>query len=406
VVRFDAAAPEAHPTVQRAWVTCENLHALLKRAGVEGRIGVFSLDIDGVDYWIWRSLEEVRPAIVIVEFNAALGGLEHCVTVPYNAQFRWDFSGRCGASLGALLRLAEHKGYRLVHCTGPNAFFVAEEHCGGCEIDPPFAILRRQWGLLGTPDPRFSLVDVSDPELPVPWQPRASSSLGGLRVLDLSRRGAGSLAAMMLADFGADVVRVDSPTDRQLAPVAGETDTSMERNKYAVVLDLTHAEGQRLLRKLAARADVLIESYPDGTLEQWNCGADRLLARNCRLVIARLGESGAREPRGGSLRDVPLPASLSAMALAFGVVCALRAREITGRGQVVEPANAGSQAANLTFALARIDVEPWVRPRLSETPARDRFPARSAGHDNESVFCDVLGLQRDRLEALSNAGVL
>lgn len=113
-------------------VTAENIDALLERHGVKGDIGLLSIDIDGNDYWVWRAVTAVRPAIVIVEYNARFGA-ERAVTVPYDPRFdrrRAHYS--CiyyGASLAALARLAERKGYALLGCNsaGNNAFFVRRD---------------------------------------------------------------------------------------------------------------------------------------------------------------------------------------------------------------------------------------------------------------------------------------
>lgn len=172
VHQFDAAATPGHPRVANEWVTAENVEEILARYDVPRDIGVFSLDVDGVDYWIWTALTAYRPAIVIVEFNVAFGTLEHCVTIPYDESYRWKFEECTGASLGALLGLARTRGYRLVHCTGPNAFFVAEEHLEGYALDPPDEILERTlFPQRKSPNPQWTLIDVSDPAAPVPWQP-------------------------------------------------------------------------------------------------------------------------------------------------------------------------------------------------------------------------------------------
>lgn len=115
-----------------AFVTAENIDALLRRHGIQGEIGLLSIDIDGNDYWVWRALTVVRPAIVIVEYNARFGA-ERAVTVPYEPGFdrrRAHYS--CiyyGASLAALARLGDRKGYALVGCNsaGNNAFFVRRD---------------------------------------------------------------------------------------------------------------------------------------------------------------------------------------------------------------------------------------------------------------------------------------
>lgn len=113
-------------------VTAENVDSLLEGQGVKDDIGLLSIDIDGNDYWVWRAITVVRPAIVIVEYNARFGA-ERAVTVPYDPRFdrrRAHYS--CiyyGASLAALARLADRKGYALIGCNsaGNNAFFVRRD---------------------------------------------------------------------------------------------------------------------------------------------------------------------------------------------------------------------------------------------------------------------------------------
>jgi len=118
-----------------AFVTAENIDALLERHGIAGDIGLLSIDIDGNDYWVWRAVSGVRPAIVIVEYNARFGA-ERAVTVPYDPAFdRRKAHYSClyyGASLAALARLADRKGYALVGCNsaGNNAFFVRRDRLG------------------------------------------------------------------------------------------------------------------------------------------------------------------------------------------------------------------------------------------------------------------------------------
>ena len=96
--------------------------------GFVGDIDLFSLDIDGMDYWIWRAIECIVPRVVILEFNPVWGP-DRAVSVPYQADFRIDYSRHpyyAGASLSAFAKLARQKGYRLVGIErlGFNAFFV------------------------------------------------------------------------------------------------------------------------------------------------------------------------------------------------------------------------------------------------------------------------------------------
>jgi len=113
--------------IRQAFVTGENIDALVG----SGDLGVLSIDVDGMDYWLWRAVEKALPRVVIVEYNASLGP-DESITVPYRA----DFSAAAahpsgyyhGASLAALEKLGREKGYALVavDSAGVNAFFVAD----------------------------------------------------------------------------------------------------------------------------------------------------------------------------------------------------------------------------------------------------------------------------------------
>lgn len=119
------------PTLVNAWIDTENINPLITRHGVEGQVDLLSLDMDGIDYWIWQALTCIAPRVVVLEFNAALGPTES-VTVPYQRDFRWKKGSALehywGASLSAFVKLGKAKGYRLVGCErlGVNAFFVRQ----------------------------------------------------------------------------------------------------------------------------------------------------------------------------------------------------------------------------------------------------------------------------------------
>jgi formyl-CoA transferase len=133
--------------------------------------------------------------------------------------------------------------------------------------------------------------------------------LDGLRVLDFSTVVAGPRIAMYLADFGADVIKVEHPErgddTRHLG--FGRDGVScywklVSRNKRCVTLNLGDERGQHIARKLAATADVLIENFRPGTFERWNLAPDSLLAANPKLVIARVtgfGQDGPYAKRPG-----------------------------------------------------------------------------------------------------------
>lgn len=122
-------------TAKAAFVTAENINALISEAGFGGPLGILSIDIDGNDYWVWKAIDVVDPAIVICEYNPILGDMR-AVTVPYNPQFSRfavHHSGLCfGASIAALKLLAEQKNYAFVGTTsnGINAFFVKKSLAG------------------------------------------------------------------------------------------------------------------------------------------------------------------------------------------------------------------------------------------------------------------------------------
>lgn len=115
-----------------AFVDAENINGLIGRNGVSGDIGLLSVDIDGMDYWVWKAIDVVKPAIVVVEYNS-LFGPARSVTVPYDpnfvrqkAHYSWSYYG---ASLAALVGLGKTKGYAFVgsNSAGNNAFFVKSD---------------------------------------------------------------------------------------------------------------------------------------------------------------------------------------------------------------------------------------------------------------------------------------
>ena len=119
-------------TAKPAFVTAENINALIAEAGFAGPLALLSIDIDGNDYWVWRAMRVVDPAIVICEYNPILGDTR-AVVVPYAPTFRRfeaHHSGLYfGASIGALRHLAAAKGYAFLgtNANGINAFFIRND---------------------------------------------------------------------------------------------------------------------------------------------------------------------------------------------------------------------------------------------------------------------------------------
>ena len=222
-------------------------------------------------------------------------------------------------------------------------------------------------------------------------------ALAGLRVIDMATVFAGPGAARHLADFGADVVKVESPSGdgvRRMGwfpPEGGDSYTwkLLGRNKRAIVLDLKTDRGCELLLQLVATADVLVENFRPGTIERLGIGPDVLLARNPRLVVLRVtgfGQDGPYaskpgfatiaeamsgfaaingEPDGAPLLPpIALTDEVAALAGAFAVMVALRERDRSGEGQVVDVNLLESMLqmmSALPSAAAHLDYE---QPRL------------------------------------------
>jgi crotonobetainyl-CoA:carnitine CoA-transferase CaiB-like acyl-CoA transferase len=197
---------------------------------------------------------------------------------------------------------------------------------------------------------------------------RMTYALDGVMVLDLSRVLAGPFCSMMLADMGADVLKVEEPEggdeSRTWPPfIAGEASgyLSMNRNKRDMTLNLKTSEAQDILKRLVARVDVLIENFRTGTMETFGLGYEALQAINPRLIycaVSVFGRSGpykdkagyealmqafsgvmslTGEPDGPPLRcGVSFLDLSTGMMAAYGVMNALFHRERTGKGQRVE----------------------------------------------------------------------
>jgi hypothetical protein len=115
------------PRFTRAWITAANVNELVTQSGARGPIDLLSLDIDGMDYWIWEALTVIEPQVVICETNNLITP-ERALTVPYDPAFVSTNPDYLGASLAAMNTLARKKGYRLVgtHRFGFNALFIRQ----------------------------------------------------------------------------------------------------------------------------------------------------------------------------------------------------------------------------------------------------------------------------------------
>ncbi len=199
---------------------------------------------------------------------------------------------------------------------------------------------------------------------------QARGPLAGLKVLELGQLIAGPFAAKTLADFGADVVKIEPPGAgdplrnwRLLKDGTSVWWQVQARNKRSVVLDLKAPEAQDIVRRLAGEADVLIENFRPGAMEGWGLGPDALLALNPRLVMLRVsgyGQTGPYRDRPGfgvvgeamgGLRHltaepgrvpvrvgVSIGDTLAALHGVIGILMALHERQRSGQGQVIDVA--------------------------------------------------------------------
>jgi alpha-methylacyl-CoA racemase len=192
--------------------------------------------------------------------------------------------------------------------------------------------------------------------------PGRDGPLTGVRVVELAGIGPGPFAAMLLADLGADVVRVDRPGGSALGIDPARDVTN--RNKRSVIVDLKAQDGPARVLDLALRADILLEGYRPGVAERLGVGPEACRARNPRLVYGRMtgwGQDGPLAPRAGhdiayiavtgtlgmigSPEEPPaVPANLlgdyagGSLYLVVGVLAALHHARATGSGQVVDAA--------------------------------------------------------------------
>ena len=229
-------------------------------------------------------------------------------------------------------------------------------------------------------------------------------ALAGLKVLDLSRFIAGPHCAMMLADLGAEVTKVERPRGgddaRAFAPI-GENESLyfmvFNRNKQSVTLNFRDARGQELLRKLIARADVLIENFRPGTMEQMGCGWETLHELNPRLIMARIsgyGQSGplAAEPCFDALAQATTglmemtgqpegPPTVcgtyvvdycTALYATIGILGALTRRQQIGEGQLVDVSLMGCAVSLLMTAIPEQILFGRTTTRMGN---RDRYSA-------------------------------
>jgi len=260
------------------------------------------------------------------------------------------------------------------------------------------------------------------------------NALDGIRVVDLSRVLAGPYCSMILADLGAEVLKVEElpkgDEARQVGPFVGGVSAyfvSLNRGKKSVTLNLKDPRGRALLTELAGRSDILLENFRPGTMERLGLAYPTLQQINPRLIYASLsgfGQTGPYASRaafdivvqgmGGIMSITGEPGrppvrvgaavgDLGAgLFTAIGILSALQARERTGLGQQVDVGMLDCQVALLEYAVIRYTAtgeipgplgtrHPWITP-FEAFEAKDGFIVLGVGTKHWPRFCHTLGL--------------
>lgn len=220
-----------------------------------------------------------------------------------------------------------------------------------------------------------------------------TGALQGIKVVELGQLIAGPFCGQLLGDMGADIIKVEPPGEGDPMRIWGQGDEKVQweiiaRNKRSVSANLRIAEGQDLVRRLIAKADILIENFKPGTMEKWGLGPEQLHAENPGLIIARMsgygqtgpysnraGFGGIGEAMGGwryivgepdrppSRMGVSIGDTLTATYGCMGVLAALHVREKTGKGQVVDTALYESVLQVMEGLVPEYDQSGFIRER-------------------------------------------
>ncbi len=245
------------------------------------------------------------------------------------------------------------------------------------------------------------------------YQPESDGPLSNIRVIEMGQLLAGPFCGQLLADFGAEVIKIEHPNGGDPMRVWGQEKPHgkslwwpiVSRNKKSITLNASKPEGQALVKRLVSESDMLLENFRPGTLEKWGLGYEELAKLNPGLIMIRVtgfGQSGPYSPRPGyasiceamaGLRHVTgyadrpscrtgisLGDSLAGTFGALGALMALHVRQSTGRGQVVDAAIYESMFAFMESLISEYAETGYVRERsgpvLPNVAPSNAYPTR------------------------------
>lgn len=266
--------------------------------------------------------------------------------------------------------------------------------------------------------------------------PPVHMALDDLRVLEMGQLLAGPFCGQLLADFDADVIKVEAPGSGDPIRQWGQAKTDGEslwwpvlgRNKRTITCNLRTDEGQRIIRELIAETDVLLENFRAGTLERWGLSPEELWEINPRLIITRVsgyGQDGPYSPRAGfgsigeamggiryvtgtpdappSRSGISLGDELAAVFAAIGTLVAVHDRSRTGKGQIVDSAIYEAVLAMMESLIPEWQIAGYTRERTGATlpgvAPSNVYPTRRGdmvliAANQDTVFrrlCEVMG---------------
>ncbi|MEE8258622.1 MAG: CoA transferase [Sphingomonadales bacterium] len=273
-----------------------------------------------------------------------------------------------------------------------------------------------------------------------------SGALKGLRVIELGQLIAGPFCGQLMADHGAEVIKVEQPGRGDPMRDWGRSIpiwwSVVSRNKKCITVNLRNPEGQDIIKRLVEKADFLLENFRPGTMERWGLGWDDLKAINPKLIMIRVsgygqtgpyshkaGYGGIGEAMGGlrnivgdpskppSRVGISLGDSLAATFGCLGALMALRYRDETGKGQVVDSAIYEAVLAMMESTVPEFTETGFIRERtgsvLPKIAPSNIYPAKDGelliGANQDSVFvrlCEAMGrpeLAKDAKYANHNA---